>query len=106
MRLLTARRDPSGSTLLRCLQGANGTAAAVPGKRENALRDPRFKAPVVSLHTTEDGACSDEMNRNLWQVRGGGDARGKDSSLHPPFMAAFIVHGVVDRSGRFWTANT
>lgn len=42
---------------IRQLQGAH------------VLREPSSGVPVMGLHTTEDGACTDEMNRNLWQVR-------------------------------------
>ena len=48
------------------------TAPQVPGGNEtgdepaaadgdNVLRDRRFNVPVAGLHTTADGACSDEM---------------------------------------------
>lgn len=44
-------------------QGGNSTVAA-----DSGLRDPKHGTPVAGLHSTSDGACRDEMDRNLWQV--------------------------------------
>lgn len=52
---------------LDCARAQGGNAAS---QTDSGLRDPRHGTQVAGLHSTSDGACADEMDRNIWQVTG------------------------------------
>ena len=69
-------------------------------KGAHVLREPSSGVPVVGLHTTEDGRCTDEMNRNLWQVR---SYRGKGCHCcGGPLAACMVAYTDSEALARIW----